>query len=319
MKSIFTVILFGLIYVSASAQDKTDHPALSRYKGAEIVAYKTQDYVPYVLGIDKQEEKKEDFKGHRKYFKEYVDLEGKLTRIQYLTSKSEGLYKVFKNYENALKSAGYEILFSTSNKESSWPFWNETVYHHEWGINALTGDNFEKPFGGEGFHYIAAKGVYKGNNIYFALFINNYDDKIFITQDVIEIKPMETGLVTAKKIEDNIELNGFISIYGIHFDTGKWNIKEKSKPTLKEITTFLNNHKDRKYYIVGHTDNVGEFSSNMMLSEKRAKEVMNTLITEYGVPKEQVKAYGVASLTPVTSNRTDEGKARNRRVVIVEQ
>lgn len=320
MKPIFTVILFGLIYVlSASAQDKTDHPALSRYKGAEIVAYKTQDYVPYVLGIDKQEEKKEDFKGHRKYFKEYVDLEGKLTRIQYRTSKSEGLYKVFKNYENALNSAGYEILFSTSNKESSWPFWNETVYHHEWGINALTGDNFEKPFGREGFHYIAAKGVYKGNNIYFALFINNYDDKIFITQDVIEIKPMETGLVTAKKIEDNIELNGFISIYGIHFDTGKWNIKEKSKPTLKEIATFLNNHKDRKYYIVGHTDNVGEFSSNMMLSEKRAKEVMNTLITEYGVPKEQVKAYGVASLTPVTSNRTDEGKARNRRVVIVEQ
>jgi outer membrane protein OmpA-like peptidoglycan-associated protein len=57
----------------------------------------------------------------------------------------------------------------------------------------------------------------------------------------------------------------------------------------------------------------------MTLSEKRAKEVMNTLITEYGVPKEQVKAYGVASLTPVTSNRTDEGKARNRRVEIVEQ
>lgn len=311
------VIVF--LAVTTNAQEKKDHPALSKYEGSEIIAYQQQDFVPYVLGISNQEEKADEFRGHGKYFKDYIDLEGKLTRIQYRTSKSEGLYKVFKNYENALRNAGYEILFSTSNKESSWPFWNETVYHHEWGINALTGNDFEKPFGREGFHYIASKGVFKGNNIYFALFINNYDNKIFITQDIIEINPMETGLVTAKKIEDNIELNGFVSIYGIHFDTGKWNIKEKSKPTLKEMATFLNNHKDRKYYIVGHTDNVGEFSSNMMLSEKRANEVMNTLITEYGVPKEQVKAYGVASLTPVTSNGTDEGKARNRRVEIVEQ
>ena len=319
MRLSFTVILFVLLSAFINAQEKTDHPALSRYKGSEIVAYQTQDYVPYVLGIDNQEQKDEDFRGHRRYFKEFIDLEGKLTRIQYRVSKSEGLFKVFKNYENALKNAGYQVLFTTSDQESSWPFWNETVYHHEWGINALKADGFEKPFGREGFHYLAAKGVYKGNNIYFAIFINNYNDQIYITQDVVEVNPMETGLVTAKKIQDNIELNGFVSIYGIHFDTGKWDIKEASEPALKEIASFLNSHKQDQYYIVGHTDNVGDFQFNMDLSEKRAQSVKNELITNYGVNESQLNAYGVASLSPVTSNDTESGKARNRRVEIVKQ
>ena len=319
MRASFTTILFVFLSAFANAQEKADHPALSRYQGAEIVARQTQDYAPYVLGVDNQEQKDEDFRGHRRYFKEFIDLEGKLTRIQYRVSKSEGLFKVFKNYDNALKNAGYQVLFTTSDKESSWPFWNETVYHHEWGINALKGDGFEKPFGREGFHYMAAKGIYKGNNIYFAIFMNNYSDQIYITQDVVEVNPMETGLVTAKKIEDNIDLNGFVSIYGIHFDTGKWDIKEESESALEAIASFLNSHKQDQYYIVGHTDNVGDFQFNMNLSEKRAQSVKNELINSYGVDQSQLKAYGVASLSPVTSNNTESGKARNRRVEIVKQ
>jgi len=302
-----------------SQQEKEDHPALSRYKGAEIVAYLQQDYVPYVLALDNQEELGEEFRGKGRYFSDYIDLEGKLTRIQYRVPMEEGIYKVFKNYENTLKNAGYQILFTTSEKESSYPFWNEDVYHPEWGINPVRGEDFQDPFGREGFRFLTAKGTYKGNNIYFAIFINNYHDHIYITQDVIEENPMESGLVTAQKIEDTIEMSGYVSIYGIHFDTGKWNIKKESEPALKEIADFLKDHPENKYYIVGHTDNVGEFSFNKTLSEKRAKAVMNALITQYGVNEKHLQAYGVASLSPVTSNATDAGKARNRRVEIVEQ
>jgi len=323
MKLSLSMILVMLLFVTTYAQEKTDHPALSRYKGAEISsrdgkkAYIQIDYAPYVLGVDNQERK--NIRGFQRYFKEYIDLEGKLTRIQYEIEQSEGLFKVFKNYEKALKEAGYKILFETSSKQSSYPFWNEDVYHRENGINALKRGRFETPFGREGFRYIAAKGVYKGNNIYFAIMITLQSGKIIVTQDVIEVNPMESGLVTAEKIENSIETDGFVSIYGIHFDTGKYNIKEGSKPTLKEIADFLKNHPENKYYIVGHTDNVGNFESNMTLSEKRANSVMTTLIKDYGIKAEQLKAYGVSSLSPVTSNSTDEGKARNRRVEIVEQ
>jgi len=317
---LMVIILFLVLSMCMFAKnDIKEHPALSKYQGAELVVSEVKDYVPYVLGTGLQEEKSEEFRGHKYYFSDYIDLEGKLTRIQYRVPKSEGLYKVFKNYENALKNAGYQILFTTSQKESSYGFWNEIVYHHEWGINPVRGEDFEDPFGRAGFRFIAAKGNYKGNNIYFAIFIHNYNEFVYITQDSIEINLMESGLVTAKKIEDNIKMSGFVSIYGVHFDTGKWNIKEDSKPALKEIADFLKNHPDKKYYIVGHTDNEGNFESNMTLSEKRANAVMKALINNYGIKADQLKAYGVSSLSPVTSNSTEEGKARNRRVEIVEQ
>ncbi len=313
-----TVVLCANVYAGGK-----DHPALSRYKGAKIaerdgkVAFRQVDYAPYVLGIAK--EKKKKIRGFEHYFGKYIDLEGKLTRIQYKVNKSEGLFKVYRNYEKALKSAGYEILFETSEKKSSWPFWNEIVYHREKGINPVREGRFQVPFGRYGFRYIAAEGNYKGKNIYFAIIFTLSGDNILITQDVIEVKPMESGLVKAEKMNNHIEKNGFVSIYGIHFDTGKWKIKKSSEPTLKEIAQFLKKHKKKKFFIVGHTDNSGKLSSNMTLSEKRADEVMKTLIKNYGIKAGQLEARGVGPLAPVTSNSTDEGKKRNRRVDVVEQ
>jgi len=71
--------------------------------------------------------------------------------------------------------------------------------------------------------------------------------------------------------------------------------------------------------IVGHTDNVGDFDANLKLSKERAEAVINELVTKYSVKIEQLKAHGDGPTAPVASNSTDEGKAKNRRVEIVEQ
>jgi flagellar motor protein MotB len=57
----------------------------------------------------------------------------------------------------------------------------------------------------------------------------------------------------------------------------------------------------------------------MLLSENRAKAVMNQLTALHAVNPGQLVAHGVASLSPMASNSTEEGKAKNRRVEIVEQ
>ncbi|MEO0287903.1 MAG: OmpA family protein, partial [candidate division WOR-3 bacterium] len=132
-------------------------------------------------------------------------------------------------------------------------------------------------------------------------------------------KEMETGLITAKDIYEKLKTEGHIAIYGIYFDFDKADIKPESEPTLKEIARFLRENPEIKVYIVGHTDNVGKLDYNMELSRKRAENVVKELVNKYGISKERLKAFGVGPLAPISSNDTEEGRAKNRRVEIVKE
>ncbi len=81
---------------------------------------------------------------------------------------------------------------------------------------------------------------------------------------------------------------------------------------------FTNVSANIKISIEGHTDNVGNATSNKKLSDDRAKSVMNVLIAK-GIDKSRLSAIGWGQEKPVADNRTDEGKAKNRRVEIVKK
>ena len=98
---------------------------------------------------------------------------------------------------------------------------------------------------------------------------------ILITQDVIEVEAVETGLVSVDNIASDINAKGHIAIYDIHFETGKSAIMPESANALKIIADYINTNSNKKYFIVGHTDNTGNFTSNMTLSEERAKSVLS--------------------------------------------
>jgi OmpA-OmpF porin, OOP family len=123
----------------------------------------------------------------------------------------------------------------------------------------------------------------------------------------------------AEAMGNDINTTGHVSIYGIYFDTGKSEIKPESDAAIAEIAKLLKNNTALKVYIVGHTDNVGTFDSNMQLSKDRAVAVTNLLVSKYGIASSRLKAYGVSSLSPIGSNKTEDGKAKNRRVELVEQ
>jgi outer membrane protein OmpA-like peptidoglycan-associated protein len=117
----------------------------------------------------------------------------------------------------------------------------------------------------------------------------------------------------------DIKTTGHAAVYGIYFDTDKADIKPESEPTLEEITKLLRKDESLKLYLVGHTDSTGEFAHNMKLSEARANAVMNALVSKHGIPAVRLKAYGVGPLAPVASNRSEDGRAQNRRVELVER
>jgi len=126
-------------------------------------------------------------------------------------------------------------------------------------------------------------------------------------------------IADAKSLMSDIQATGHASVYGIYFDFNKADIKSESEKAIKQIAKLLKQSPSLKLYVVGHTDNVGKLDYNMKLSKARADAVMKELVTKYKISAQRLKAYGVASLAPVASNDTEEGRAKNRRVELVKQ
>jgi outer membrane protein OmpA-like peptidoglycan-associated protein len=143
----------------------------------------------------------------------------------------------------------------------------------------------------------------------------------YIAVDVLETKAMQQNMVvvSASEIGKSLTTQGKVAIYGIYFDTGKADIKPDSKPSLDQIAAFLKAEPGVKLHVVGHTDSVGGFDSNLALSRRRAEAVAAALVKDYGVAAGRLVGNGVASLAPVAINASEEGRAKNRRVELVLQ
>ena len=117
-------------------------------------------------------------------------------------------------------------------------------------------------------------------------------------------------------IKSDLEDKGIFEATGIYFETGSASIKPESYPSLKQISDFIKQH-GGSFSIAGHTDNVGDNESNRMLSEQRANAVRNSLIKDFGVNTNQLASRGYGLWYPIYSNDTPEGRAKNRRVDII--
>ena len=148
--------------------------------------------------------------------------------------------------------------------------------------------------------------------------VRSYSNNYRLT--IVEREIMKQEIVAdANAMGNDINSTGHVSVYGIFFDSGKSEIKPESDSAIVQISLLLKNNASLNLYVVGHTDNEGTIDSNMKLSKERADAVVNALVNKYGIQAARLKSYGVASLSPVASNDTEEGKAKNRRVELVKQ
>ncbi|MGD0339777.1 MAG: OmpA family protein [Bacteroidota bacterium] len=133
---------------------------------------------------------------------------------------------------------------------------------------------------------------------------------------VLEIALMKQE-ITANEMLDALNKDGYIAL-NILFDTGKSTIQQESLPTVDQISELLKSNATLKVSIEGHTDNVGDAVSNKKLSNDRAQAVMDALIAK-GVDKTRMSFVGWGQEKPVADNRSEEGRAQNRRVEIVKK
>jgi len=314
--SLLCVVLLATSVAFAQSEDKKggkDHPLISRFPGSVIKHYDVKKFDEYILPLGKLDEERKLSKSQH--------LEGKVTRITYKAPEDRSTLEIYRNYESALKSAGFEILFTSSGKEIG-DSYDWVRYFYE-SLNPLKRSARDGLIADEDRYqrYLSAKLSSPEGDVYVSLYVSLKYGCPKVQLDVIEVKPMEIGLVTvnADALAKDIARTGHVAIYGIYFDTGKADLKPESEPVLKEITKLLQHNPKLKLYVVGHTDNVGDLTYNMKLSQARAGAVVEELVSKYGVDAKRLKAHGVGPLSPVVSNNTEEGRAKNRRVELVEQ
>ncbi|MBK9329297.1 MAG: OmpA family protein [Sphingobacteriales bacterium] len=133
--------------------------------------------------------------------------------------------------------------------------------------------------------------------------------------EIVEVEAMQQDIVVS--MEESIEKDGKIALYGILFDVGKSNIKPESAEALKQVIDYLNANPAVKIIVVGHTDNTGTYAGNITLSKARAESVKNYLINTGKIAASRLMSEGAGQYCPVSTNDTEEGKKLNRRVEIV--
>ena len=101
------------------------------------------------------------------------------------------------------------------------------------------------------------------------------------------------------------------------FASGSASLAEGDYASLAAVAAWLEANPDATIALVGHTDASGSLAANVALSERRAEAVAQVLIDRYGADRARITAEGVGFLAPRASNRTEEGRQKNRRVEVV--
>ena len=144
------------------------------------------------------------------------------------------------------------------------------------------------------------------------IILHNLNNQVYLS--ILESKNFEQ-LVSAGQLAEQINKQGFVNL-NVNFDTNKSLIKDSDKAAINEVVALLKNDLNLKLSVEGHTDNVGNAAANKTLSQTRSDSLVAYIVAA-GIPSKRLMAKGFGSESPISDNRTDEGKAKNRRVELV--
>lgn len=297
----------------------SDHPLVGRYVGSVILG-KTQKAFDEItlpsgpaVGASYAVDKK---------FSATVTAQGVVTRFIYIAPQGRSSLEVSANFIESIAAKGYEPVFRCAGEACGESFmllkyrWDKpetkvlgTNYDHarKSMIDAAFDQLVELRYGlfkkttADGDSYIAVyAGVHRNGG--FGDYSAALADRTGILLEVVEPKAMKKKMVvvSADEIGGNLATQGKALFYGIQFDFDKADIKAESEPQLAEMAKFMK-------------------ANPQLRAFDRADSVVKALVTRYGVDGKRMSARGLGPLSPVATNRTEDGQSKNRRVELVEQ
>ncbi len=323
LHAFWTGLCLSLLAQPLSAQPdmpgSRDHPEIPRIKDTVIVGYAYSDFDEGQL------------------IENYVNKNlriarptGKRTRLMYLAPETLSGLQIEKNYYAALSALGTpDRVYGCVGGSCKSNLGSSFIWAAENRIPTRFNDSmfFYATFGYRDQRYayftVSTEHTRYHLSVYTAYLTgiqaNSVKGKRAIHVDIIEEADFKASLqvVTPDEITQGIAQQGRIALYGIYFDVDSDELKPHSTPTLKAIAQALTVDPDLQLYIVGHTDNQGQYEYNVSLSRQRALAVFTALVLNHGIAASRLKPVGVGPVAPVESNGTEHGRELNRRVELV--
>jgi len=261
--------------------------ALAQTPGVDENDCKESALISRLPGCGVYECEKKDFDAYDLVINKAGDtknLEGSGERFKFICPTSASHLQLQRNVEAALKKSGYTIVYSGRHENSNHPV--VTAQKGAQWISVQTDQLNEFP-------------IYE--------------------QTAVLVKPMAQEMsASAQALSDAITASGRLDVYGITFATGQAAITPASDQVLNDLHAVLVANPDWRLRIEGHTDNVGDRAANLKLSNARAAAVAAWL-TGKGIDAGRLSVAGLGDTQPVGDNASEDGRARNRRVVLVKQ
>jgi outer membrane protein OmpA-like peptidoglycan-associated protein len=268
-------------------------------------------------------------------------VEGRRTRLVYVIPQDRSPLEVVRNYQQFVRDAGGAAVFECAGDDCGGDTrLGATSGGNRTGVLQLMLPGDDLPARGDPLNCVGDNSSRSGQRYALMTLANDgghvavlsyvlgdyvagsschqWKGRTVAIVNIVETKAREQRMeiVRADAMGGSMARDGKVTFYSILFDTARAEIKPESEPQIAEMAAYLRANPGLRVLIVGHTDSQGGLDYNVDLSRRRAASVIGALAAR-GIQASRLTPQGVGMAAPVSTNDTDDGRARNRRVEMV--
>jgi OOP family OmpA-OmpF porin len=292
---------------------------MKRYAGSELIGYRAPKFDEYLLPLGPPTQLDPP------RYENSKPIEGQVSYYTYLAPPGRSVAELFRNYKQEFQRLGIQILYEKGAGQHGWfgPTFGQLANEND--LSQILGyDEAEE-------RLLAGKSK---DASYYLVFVTAYQDGVIperlqgrvakgqalaqlvvVSPDAMEKK---MAFVNSDDMKQALRDSGKVTLYGLYFDTDKDVVKPESQPTLAEIAKLFSSEPALRLHVAGHTDNRGKPEYNLDLSRRRAASVVQELTSKYAISANRLDAFGCGLYSPIASNAAEDGRAKNRRVELVQ-
>lgn len=248
-----------------------------------------------------------------------MPVEGHVTRQAWrIATPSLTTLALLRPLRDQLRAGRFQILFECQTEACG-------GFDFRFAIDTLPPPEMQVNIGD--FRYLAAERTTAEGREYLTLVVSRMADASFvqitrITPTGLDMHPLARATAAPVgqangSLAQQLDDVGHAILHDLDFTIGSAELSDAAFASLAELAAYLAAYPDRSVALVGHTDSAGALDINIALSQRRARSVLDRLVTGHGVNRRQLAAEGMGYLAPIASSQTETGRDANRRVEVI--